>query len=82
MKLRQNYTEEKAGKLSLQEPPYFNFRGNLALSHGKVLNVESHCFVHSASFCLLTFSLRSLSMVQLINYWLLPLMTSGTFLCI
>ena len=50
MKLRQNYTEEKAGKLLLQELPYFNFRGNLALSHGKFLNVESHCFVHYRAF--------------------------------
>ena len=36
MKLRRNKTEEKARKLLLQELPYFNFRGNLALCHGQL----------------------------------------------
>ena len=36
MKLLGNKTEEKAGKLFLQELPYFNFRGNLALCPGQV----------------------------------------------
>ena len=35
MKLRRNKTEQKAGKLLLQELPYFNFRRNLAHCRGQ-----------------------------------------------
>ena len=38
MKLHRNKTEERAGKLLLHEPPYFNFRGSLALYHGQFNN--------------------------------------------
>jgi len=35
VKLRRNKNKERADKLLLKELPYFNFRGSLALCHGR-----------------------------------------------